>query len=101
MALSVGVLDPRVRALIAIAPPLMEKYDLSEVMRSAKPTFLIHGEVDELIPLKDIWRFYGALEEPKELIVIDAADHVFDGHTTEVGDALEDLLSDFTTNTTK
>ena len=70
-------------------------------MRSAKPTFLIHGEADELIPLKDMWRFYGALEEPKELVVIDAADHVFDGHTSEVGDAIEDLLGDFTSNAAK
>lgn len=101
VALSVGVIDPRVRALIAIAPPVIEKYDLSEVMRSAKPTFLIHGEADELIPLKDIRRFYGALEEPKELVVIDAADHVFDGHTSEVGDAIEDLLGDFTSNAAK
>ena len=25
----------------------------------------------------------------------DMADHLFDGHTTEVGEALEDLLKDF------
>jgi hypothetical protein len=27
--------------------------------------------------------------------VIDAADHLFEGHTAEVGEALEDLLGDF------
>jgi hypothetical protein len=42
-----------------------------------------------------MWKFYGALPEPKELVVIDMADHLFDGHTTEVGEALEDLLRDF------
>ena len=43
----------------------------------------------------DIATFYGRLEEPKELVTIDAADHLFDGKTQEVGEALEDLLSDF------
>jgi hypothetical protein len=27
--------------------------------------------------------------------VIDAADHLFDGRVTEVGEAIEDLLQDF------
>ena len=99
IALSVGVADPRVTALIGIAPPLMDKYDLSEVTRSQKHKFLVHGEADELIPLKEMWRFYGSLEEPKELVVVDAADHLFDGHVSEVGDAIEDLLRDYILNT--
>lgn len=99
IALSVGVADPRVTTLIGVAPPLMDKYDLSAVARSHKPKFLIHGEADELIPLKEMRRFYGSLEEPKELVVVDAADHLFDGHVSEVGDAVEDLLRDFIPNT--
>jgi hypothetical protein len=42
-----------------------------------------------------MWHFYGRLHEPKELAVIDAADHLFDGRTQEVGEALEDLLADY------
>ena len=30
-----------------------------------------------------------------DLVVIEGADHLFDGKTTEVGEALEDLLADF------
>ena len=33
--------------------------------------------------------------EPKELVVIDGAGHLFDGKTSEVGEAVEDLLKDF------
>ena len=95
VAMRVAVADPRVGALIGIAPPVTAHYDLSPVACSTKPKFLIHGEADELVPLKEMWRFYGSLEEPKELVVIDAADHVFDGHENEVGDAIEDLLGDF------
>ena len=64
------------------------------MIAAAKPTFLIHGERDELIPLKDARRFYGQLSEPKELVVIDGADHPFDGKGSEAGDAIADLLQD-------
>ena len=37
----------------------------------------------------------GATPEPKEMVVIDGACHLFDGQGREVGDALEDLLGDF------
>jgi alpha/beta superfamily hydrolase len=35
------------------------------------------------------------MSEPKELVVIEGADHVFDGQTSTVGEAIEDLLGDF------
>jgi alpha/beta superfamily hydrolase len=94
VAMTVGADDPRVTALIGVAPPV-NRYNFSAVAAAAKPTFIIHGERDELIPLKEIRKFYGLLSEPKELVVIDAADHLFDGKATEVGDAVEDLLQDF------
>ncbi len=95
VALTVGVDDPRICALIAIAPPV-QLYDLTSVQASPKPTFLIHGEDDELISLNLVRRFYAELEEPRELIEIDRANHLFDGQASEVGDALADLLEDFT-----
>ncbi len=48
-----------------------------------------------MIPLKEVRKFYAQLPEPKELVVIDGADHLFDGKVSEVGDAIEDLLQDF------
>ena len=39
--------------------------------------------------------FYARSADPKELVVIDAADHLFDGKTGEVADAIEDLLGDW------
>ena len=94
VAMTVGADDSHVSALIGVSPPV-NKYNFSAVTAAAKPTFIIHGERDELIPLKEVRRFYGLLSEPKELVVIDAADHLFDGKATEVGDAVEDLLQDF------
>jgi alpha/beta superfamily hydrolase len=94
IALTVGAADPRVSTLIGIAPPLA-RFDFESVRRSAKAKFFIQGERDELCPLKDMQQFYARSEEPKELVIIDAADHLFDGKTSEVGEAVEDLLGDW------
>jgi uncharacterized protein len=98
IALTCGATDDRVCTLIGIAPPV-DRYDYSSVGRSSKATFLIHGERDELIPLRAVREFYAQLPEPKELVVIDRATHLFEGQASEVGDALEDLLVDFTCRT--
>ena len=94
VAMTVGAGDPEVGALVGIACPVT-KYDYSAVVSAGKPTFLIHGERDERISQKEVRKFYALLPEPKELVIIDAADHLFDGKVSEVGDAIEDLLQDF------
>ena len=98
IATTVGADDDRVCALIAIAPPV-DTYEFASVKQSAKPKFIIHGERDELISLRMVRHFYAGLQEPKELVEIDRANHLFDGQTTEVGDALADLLEDFSCRT--
>jgi uncharacterized protein len=94
VAMTAGADHPRATALIGIAPAVTH-YDFSPVVSARKAVFIIHGERDELINLKDVRKFYAQLSEPKELVVIDAADHLFDGKVTEVGEAIEDLLQDF------
>lgn len=98
VAASVGASDDRICAVILIAPPV-NRYDFSALKASTKPTFVIHGEADELIPLKAVRQFYAALPDPKEFVEIDRANHLFDGQASEVGDALEELLGDFTCKT--
>lgn len=98
IATSVGSADPRVCALIAIAPPV-NKYEFADVLASTKPKFVVHGLEDELIPVRAVREFYAGLQEPKELVEIDRANHLFDGQAAEVGEALEDLLMDYTCKT--
>jgi alpha/beta superfamily hydrolase len=98
VALTTGAQDDRICTLIGIAPPV-NRYDFSIAMRSTKPKFIIHGEADELIPLKQVREFYAQLADPKELVEIDRANHLFDGQVGEVADALEDLLADFSCRT--
>ena len=98
IAMTCGAEDDRVCALIGIAPPV-DLYDYAAVKRSTKPTFIVHGERDELIPLTAVRQFYAQLPEPKDLIEIDRANHLFEGQASEVGDALEELLMDFSCTT--
>ena len=94
IAMNVGATSDRVSLLLGIAPPVAH-HAFDGIRHSTKPKFFVHAERDQLCSLKTMWRFYGELPEPKELVVIDSADHLFDGKTTEVGDAIEDLLSDW------
>lgn len=106
IALETGAADPRVSVLIGIAPPVVTSvsgmnYTFPRTLASRKPKFFVQGEADEVCPIEGMWAFYARLEEPKELVVIDAADHLFDGKTQEVGEALEGLLGDFESGATK
>ena len=94
VAMTVGAEDASLSTSIGIAPPV-SRFDFEKVRTSEKPKFFIQGERDELCPLKDMKEFYARAHDPKELIVIDAADHLFDGKVLEVGDAIEDLLGDW------
>lgn len=96
VAMETGATDPRVSALIGIAPPVAgHGLQFVETLESTKPKFLVQGDLDTLCLLKDLRAFYAQLHEPKDLIVIDGADHLFEGRTEELGVALEDLLGDF------
>jgi alpha/beta superfamily hydrolase len=100
VALEAGADDDRVSVLVGIAPPVAtsvsgQSYEFPRTLASTKPKFFIQGEADDVCPIQAMWAFYGKLEEPKELVVIDAADHLFEGKTGEVGEAIEDLLKDF------
>ena len=96
IAMTVGAEDARVSLLLAIAPPV-DRYDFSALQTCTLPKFIVHGESDELISIKEIRKFYAQIPEPRELVTIEDANHLFEGKTSLVGDAVEDLLADFNT----
>src|SRR5262249_10390977 len=90
IALAAGAADLRVSLLSGIAPPVTrENYSFENTLASTKPKFFVQGDLDEICPIKDMWAFYASLKEPKELVVIDGANHLFETKTEEVGEALE------------
>jgi len=94
VAMTVGAMDDRVSALIGVAPPV-EHYDFSAVLESLKPKFFIQGDRDDLCPYQSMREFYARVPGPKELVTIDGADHLFDGKTSDVAEAVEELLGGF------
>lgn len=96
IAMTTGADDARISLLLGIAPPV-DRYEFDNVKASTLPKFIIHGESDELISIKEIRKFYAQIPEPKELVVLEDANHLFEGKTSMVGEAVEDLLADFNT----
>ncbi len=94
IAAAAGPTDPRV-SLVLLVAPAVDRWDFSELVTWTKPKFIIHGEDDELISAKDVRKFYASLPEPKELTWIEHANHLFEGKTSLVGDAVEELLADW------
>jgi alpha/beta superfamily hydrolase len=91
VATTAGASDDRVTRLIAVAPPVTT-YDFAPVARSPKPKFFINGERDEICAVKALREFYAHAEEPKELVIVEAAGHLFEGHINEVTEAIEELM---------
>ncbi len=94
IAMTAGADHPAISTLLGIAAPV-SRFDFERVRTSGKPKFFVQGERDELCPLKDLQAFYARARDPKELAVIDGADHLFDGKVLDVGDTIEDLLGDW------
>jgi alpha/beta superfamily hydrolase len=92
IAWNVALDDDRVALMLGLGLPV-NLFDFSPVKASDKAKFLIHGDRDEVIPVREIRKFYAELREPKELAIVEDADHLFDGRSSEVGEAVEDLLA--------
>jgi hypothetical protein len=78
--LPVGVQDSRIKGMVAIAPPL-ELYDFGFLMGCKKRKLLIAGSRDSFCPVALFEKWYGHLEEPRSLAIIEGADHFFFSHT--------------------
>lgn len=94
IGMNVGAEDPRVSTLLGVAAPV-NKWDFEQVAACPKAKFFIHGEMDEICGFREITAFYARAADPKELVIIDTSDHLFNGVVAEVADAVEDLLGDW------
>jgi alpha/beta superfamily hydrolase len=93
VALTAGAADRRVETLLGIAPPV-DRYDFSPLRTSRKPTYIVHGEHDEVCPLAKAQSFVKALPEPRQLVIIPGANHLFTGKEQLVVEALARLFHD-------
>ena len=50
----------------------------NEVEMIHRPLFIIHGSLDEVVPVEHAYKLYSHANEPKRLEVIEGANHAFD-----------------------
>ncbi len=74
-----GCKDSRVKALVAISPPL-SMFDFDSLKKCPKPKSLISGSRDNFTPLKQFLEFCQSLPEPAEYESIEGADHFWWGY---------------------
>jgi dipeptidyl aminopeptidase/acylaminoacyl peptidase len=68
----------------------LEKYNPVEKIDeiSPRPVLIIHGENDEVVNVDNAYDLYEAAGEPKDLHIVDGADHVFSYQRKEVLDKI-------------
>jgi alpha/beta superfamily hydrolase len=90
--------DPRVRAVIGLGIPVVPVAEASEEPRvytldflrdCAKPKLFVSGARDKFSPREKLEKLLESLPEPKKLVMIEAADHFFEGRLRELREAIE------------
>lgn len=85
--------DVRVRALIALGTPVSpiddRTYDYEFLKTCVKPKLFVSGSRDQFASKAKLEALVAQLPEPKMLIIINAADHFFEGRLREMREAVE------------
>jgi alpha/beta superfamily hydrolase len=91
--------DPRVQALIALGTPLSpvddRSYDYTFLHSCTKPKLFVSGSRDRFASKTKLQALVAPLPEPKRLVIIEAADHFFEGRLREMREAIERWVRDW------
>jgi len=83
VGLRVGATDDRVYAMIGLGVPA-RMFDGETLQNSYKPKLFIHGTQDELAPYELMQQWFEQVPAPKQLVMIEGADHFFQGRLEEM-----------------
>jgi len=93
VGLQVACTDERVKAAIALGVPVQpfddRAYDLTCLESCHKPKLFVSGSRDQFGPRARLEALVSSLPEPKKLVIIDSADHFFEGRLREMREAIE------------
>jgi alpha/beta superfamily hydrolase len=79
VALRVAARDARVRAVFALGFPLVRFGDAATLQAPAQPRLFVQGELDQFGAGVTLRHLVEPLPPPRELVVVPAANHFFDG----------------------
>jgi uncharacterized protein len=97
MGLRVACPDERVEALISLGTPVVadgRAYTYKFLSACAKPKLFISGSQDVYSPAKELRSVVQNAAEPKKLVLVEGADHFFEGKLKVMQDAISDWLKE-------
>jgi alpha/beta superfamily hydrolase len=96
VGLRVACPDPRVKALIGLGIPVVpadeRTYDFEFLKTCAKPKLLVSGSRDQFGPRARLESVVASLPEPRNLVMIEGADHFFEGRLREMRETIENWI---------
>jgi alpha/beta superfamily hydrolase len=90
--LRAACVDARIRAIVAAGAPV-SKYDFAQVIECRVPKLFVQGALDEFGSPADLEGFVERLSEPKQLKIIEGADHFFESHLDELEQAVSSFIA--------
>ncbi len=90
--------DTRVHGLISLGTPVAAQdrhYSYQFLKDCAKPKLFISGSRDQFTPQEALKHLVELAPEPKELVVVEGADHFFAGHLAEMQAAIRKWVVKF------
>src|SRR6266581_1264886 len=88
--------DPRVKSVIALGLPVAplddRTYDFGFLHSCTKPKLFVSGSRDQFGPRAELEKLVITLSEPKKLIIVEGADHFFEGRMRELRETIEAWL---------
>jgi len=91
VGLRVGCADSRVTRLIGLGLPV-DSTDFNYLRGCAKPKLIIQGGSDQYGSRANIEALFATLPEPKQIAVVEGADHFFTGQLQEISAAITDWI---------
>ena len=96
VGLRVACPDDRVKTVIGLGLPVQQvdgrTYNFEFLQSCTKPKLFVSGSRDQYAPRAKVEALINSLVEPKKLVIIDTADHFFEGRLREMRDAIESWI---------
>jgi uncharacterized protein len=93
VGLQVACPDDRVKALIGLGTPITpvddRPYNFDFLTTCEKPKLFVSGTRDQFGPKAKLQAMVDALPKPKKLVLIEGADHFFEGRLKEMRESIE------------
>jgi alpha/beta superfamily hydrolase len=88
--------DTRVKATIALGTPVAaidnRNYDFEFLQSCTKPKLFVSGGRDQFGPRAELERLATSVPVPRKLVLIDGADHFFEGRLRELRETIESWI---------